>query len=102
MTRCGQFAADVPSAAQAPRSRIGDWEGDTVIGRGNTGVLVTLVERCSRFTLVHHLPNREAAPVSAAILEMLRPYKAQCLTMTFDNGKEFADHVFLATAWALI
>ena len=76
------------------RSRIGDWEGDTVIGHGNTGVLVTLVERCSRYTLVRHLPNREAAPVSAAILEMLRPHKAQCLTLTFDNGKEFADHVF--------
>jgi IS30 family transposase len=76
------------------RSRIGDWEGDTVIGHGNTGVLVTLVERCSRYTLVRHLPNREAAPVSAAILEMLRPHKAQCLTLTFDNGKEFADHMF--------
>lgn len=82
-----------PAIVQA-RQRIGDWEGDTVIGRGNTGVLVTLVERCSRYTLVRHLPNREAAPVSAAILEMLRPHKAQCLTLTFDNGKEFADHVF--------
>ena len=82
-----------PAIVQA-RSRIGDWEGDTVIGHGNTGVLVTLVERCSRYTLVRHLPNREAAPVSAAILEMLRPHKVQCLTLTFDNGKEFADHVF--------
>ena len=82
-----------PAIVQA-RSRIGDWEGDTVIGHGNTGVLVTLVERCSRYTLVRHLPNREAAPVSAAILEMLRLHKAQCLTLTFDNGKEFADHVF--------
>ena len=76
------------------RQRIGDWEGDTVVGRGHTGVLVTLVERCTRYTLVRHLPNREAAPVSAAILAMLRPHKAQCLTLTFDNGKEFADHVF--------
>jgi IS30 family transposase len=82
-----------PAIVQA-RSRIGDWEGDTVIGHGNTGVLVTLVERCSRYTLVRHLPNREAAPVSAAILELLRPHKEQCLTLTFDNGKEFADHVF--------
>jgi IS30 family transposase len=82
-----------PAIVEA-RQRIGDWEGDTVVGRGHTGVLVTLVERCTRYTLVRHLPNREAAPVSAAILAMLRPYKAQCLTLTFDNGKEFADHVF--------
>jgi IS30 family transposase len=85
-----------PAIVQS-RQRIGDWEGDTVIGRGNTGVLVTLVERYSRYTLVSSLPNREAAPVSAAILQMLRPHKAQCLTMTFDNGKEFADHVFFGT-----
>ena len=82
-----------PAIAQT-RQRIGDWEGDTVIGRGNTGVLVTLVDRCSRYTLVRCLPNREAAPVSAAILEMLRPHKKSCHTITFDNGKEFADHVF--------
>ena len=82
-----------PAIVQA-RQRIGDWEGDTVVGRGHSGVLVTLVDRCSRYTLVRHLPNREAAPVSAAILQMLRPHKAQCLTLTFDNGKEFADHAF--------
>ena len=76
------------------RQRVGDWEGDTVIGRGHKGVLVTLVERKSRYTLVRALPNREAAPVSAAIIEMLSPHKERCLTLTFDNGKEFADHQF--------
>lgn len=39
------------------RSRIGDWEGDTVIGKGHHGALVTLVERKSRYTL--------AAPVAS-------------------------------------
>ena len=78
------------------RERLGDWEGDTVIGRGHSGVLVTLVERMSRFTLACCLPNREAAPVGAAIIEMLRAHKAKCHTITFDNGKEFADHAFMA------
>jgi transposase, IS30 family len=78
------------------RERLGDWEGDTVIGRGYSGVLVTLVERMSRFTLACCLPNREAEPVSAVIIEMLRAHKASCLTITFDNGKEFADHAFMA------
>ena len=79
------------------RQRLGDWEGDTVIGRGYSGVLVTLVERMSRFTLACCLPRREAEPVSAAIIEMLRAHKASCLTITFDNGKEFADHAFMAS-----
>ena len=90
----GRICIEQRPAIVELRQRIGDWEGDTVVGRGHTGVLVTLVDRCSRYTLVRHLPNREAAPVSAAILEMLRPHKAQCLTLTFDNGKEFADHAF--------
>ena len=33
-----------PAVVQA-RARIGDWEGDTVIGKGRKGVLVTMVER---------------------------------------------------------
>ena len=90
----GRICIEQRPAVVASRTRIGDWEGDTVVGRGHTGVLVTLVERYSRYTLVRSLPNREAAPVSSAILEMLRPHKAQCLTLTFDNGKEFADHAF--------
>jgi transposase, IS30 family len=79
------------------RQRLGDWEGDTVIGHGHRGVLVTLVERMSRYTLMCSLPNREAEPVSAAIIDMLRLHKQQCHTLTFDNGKEFADHQFFGS-----
>jgi IS30 family transposase len=56
--------------------------------------MVTLVERHARYTLACVLPNRQAAPVSAALIEMLCPYKPSCQTLTFDNGKEFADHAF--------
>ena len=78
------------------RSRIGDWEGDTVIGKGHKGVLVTLVERKSRYTLAARLNSRHSVGVTQAIMELLRPHKAQCKTLTFDNGKEFAEHEFIA------
>jgi IS30 family transposase len=78
------------------RSRIGDWEGDTVIGKGHQGVLVTLVERKSRYTLACQLDSRHSTKVTPAIIALLRPHKAQCKTLTFDNGKEFAEHEFIA------
>ena len=78
------------------RSRIGDWEGDTVIGKNHKGILVTLVERKSRYTLACQLDSRHSAGVTEAVIALLRPHKGQCHTLTFDNGKEFAEHVFIA------
>lgn len=78
------------------RSRIGDWEGDSVIGHAHQGVLVTLVERKSRYTLACQLDSRHSTKVTQAVIDLLRPHKAQCKTLTFDNGKEFAEHEFIA------
>lgn len=80
------------------RSRMGDWEGDTVIGKGHRGALVTLVERKSRYTLAMRVDSKHSEGVTQAIVKMLRPHKAQCLTLTFDNGKEFAEHAFIGKA----
>ncbi|MDD2712478.1 MAG: IS30 family transposase [Simplicispira sp.] len=77
------------------RSRIADWEGDTVIGKGHEGVLVTLAERTSRYTLAAALPRRTSAEVGQAVIDLLRPHKERCQTITFDNGKEFAEHEFI-------
>ena len=74
------------------KSRIGDWEGDTVIGKNHRGALVTLAERKSRYTLAAQVPGKQASGVTAAITRLLRPHKDKCYTMTFDNGKEFAEH----------
>ena len=77
------------------KTRIGDWEGDTVIGKNHQGALVTLVERKSRYTLCQQVHSKHSEGVTQAIVELLRPHKAQCLTLTFDNGKEFAQHAYI-------
>lgn len=84
-----------PAVVEA-RSRMGDWEGDTVIGKGHQGVLVTLVERKSRYTLACQLDSRHSTKVTQAIIALLRPHRKDCKTLTFDNGKEFAEHEFIA------
>lgn len=80
------------------KSRIGDWEGDTIVGRKHLGGLVTLVDRVSRYTLAYPVTKRCALPVCHAICEMLGPYAERCHTITLDNGSEFALHQQFAAA----
>ena len=84
-----------PEVVEA-RSHIGDWEADTVIGKLGGAVLVTLVERRSRLSLIALAPNKTAEAVKAAILKVLQPLSAQVHTLTYDNGKEFAYHMEIA------
>lgn len=75
------------------RNEFGHWEGDTVIGtQTKNKVLVTLVERKHRFTLVGIAQSKSAKDVTACILRMSKKYKSAFKTITFDNGKEFAYH----------
>ena len=74
------------------KSRIGDWEIDTMIGKGHSGALVTIVERVTQFTLVASVPDKSAESVTAATIKLLKPYQGVLHTITADNGKEFAYH----------
>jgi len=40
------------------KSRIGDWEGDTMIGKNQKGVIVTVVERKSKFMVACSVPDK--------------------------------------------
>jgi len=80
------------------RSRIGDWEADTIIGKGHSGAIVSLVERTSRYTLLRSLPGKHAGPVRDAIIDLLTPFKEHVFTITKDNGLEFAKHEDVAKA----
>jgi len=75
------------------RMRLGDWEGDTVAGRGNRGHLVTQVERRSRYLVAARVPDRKAATVNAGIARSIRRIpRRHRHTLTLDNGQEFARH----------
>ncbi len=74
----------------AAKSRVGDWEVDTVIGKGHRGVLVTLVDRMSKLVSIPKVRRKTAVAVGEAISTRLAPYPVH--TVTADNGKEFARH----------
>src|SRR3990170_2859184 len=76
----------------AQRQRIGDWEVDTIIGKGHRQTIVTLTERKSRFALLRKVDRRTADQVGDAVIELLQPVMDRLHTLTADNGKEFAEH----------
>lgn len=100
--RRGQIRNRVSIEARPPivdaRTRLGDWELDTIIGKGRRHALVSLIERTSRLALIAQVPNKEAAGVTQAILTLLMPLSKHVHTLTADNGKEFAQHEAIAAA----
>ncbi len=80
------------------RTRIGDWEVDTIIGKRHRQAIVTLTERKSRFSLLAKVEQRTADQVGDAVIDLLQPVADRLHTLTADNGKEFADHERIAYA----
>lgn len=75
------------------RSRFGDWEGDTMVGKGHNGYLVTLLERRSRLLLAAKCPSRHSADVNRVIIDLLGGFPPEMKrTLTLDNGTEFVRH----------
>ena len=79
------------------RARFGDWEVDLVLGKDQQGVIVTLTERKSRFTLLQGVSSKQADLVSQTVITLLK-WVVPLESITADNGKEFADHLEIAQA----
>ena len=80
------------------RLRIGDIEVDTVVGRGRSGNIVTMVDRTSGFLWASLVPTLESSVVCRAVVQTLAPFKPILHTLTFDNGREFSHHQAVADA----
>ena len=91
-----QVSIDERPAIVDSKRRFGDWEGDTVIGKHHQGALVTLVERKSLYTVIQPVIRKTAEAVHRAVVEGLSPYIDRVHTLTYDNGREFADHAGMA------
>ena len=78
------------------RIRVGDWEGDTVIGKNHQGALVTLVDRKSKLTLIGKVGRYTAEAVEQTIISLMETLPRRNYTLTVDNGKEFASHESVA------
>jgi IS30 family transposase len=98
----GRVSIDQRPAAVDRRERIGDWEGDTVVGKGRSGYVLTNVERSSRYTVARKLDAATAEAAKQALVAVMRRLPAEKRrTQTFDNGKEFARHESIAARLGL-
>ena len=91
-----RVSIDDRPAVVAKRSRIGDWEGDTMIGKNHKGALVTIVERKSSYTVIDAVARKTAAAVRRVIVTGLTLHKDRVYTLTYDNGRELTEHEQIA------
>ena len=75
------------------RRELGHWEGDTIVGKDKKSVILTLVERVSRFTYIFSLEGMRSESVKLNIINLWSQLPKKLFkSMTFDNGKEFSKH----------
>lgn len=83
----------------ADRTVPGHWEGDLLIGKCRQSCLGTLVERTTRTVLLVPLKNKRAEEVRKAFArEINRLPRQMRLTLTYDQGREMAEHKLLTEA----
>jgi IS30 family transposase len=84
------------------RRRYGDWEGDTIVGKGRRSALVTLVERKTGYARIGRVDSMKSdmtMRVAKRRMKDLPPSLRR--SVTFDNGKEFAEHQTLTRSLGL-
>lgn len=80
------------------KSRVGDWELDTIVGSQRRGVLISMVERGSKLVRLALVPESKSETVACAIQCSLAKDSEKVLTLTMDNGPEFARHRIFGAA----
>lgn len=88
------FTISQRPAEAADRAVPGHWEGDLILGTGNTSAVGTLVERSTRFVILLHLPGRHDAEsvAEAMIREMSQLPIHLRRSLTWDRGSELANY----------
>lgn len=97
-TKANRTLEDMLSIEERPKEvedRIipGHWEGDLIVGKNNRSALGTLVERTTRTVILIPIKNKSAEVVAKAFAKEVKKLPEQMkLTMTYDQGREMAQH----------
>jgi IS30 family transposase len=103
-SRCGRIPNMVNiserPAEVADRAVPGHWEGDLILGAESKSAIGTLVERTTRFAMLLHLPDDHGALAvqEAVVAKMAQLPAILRKTLTWDQGREMANHIAIAEA----
>ena len=89
-------------AEVATRTVPGHWEGDLIKGARNGSAVGTLVERTTRLVILARMDGTDARSAREGFMKTLRHVPAPLRkTLTYDRGKEMAEHERLAEQLAI-
>ena len=98
----GRISIEERSKVVEEKSRIGDWEGDTIESAGKRAYIATFVDRKTKLLLAKLMPNKTADTLNKAAIRAFRRIPSEARnTLTVDNGKEFAAHAGLSQALSI-
>ena len=79
------------------QTRIGDFEGDTICGKGHKSHIAIVVDRKTLYTRAVIMKNKSSAELNRAMRKIYQHIpKQKRHTLTLDNGTEFAGHEALS------
>ena len=83
---------DERPAIVSQKTEFGHWEIDLIVGAGNKGAILTLVEMTTKMLFMKKLKEgKKAKSLADELIDMTLPYKNYIKTITADNGNEFSD-----------
>jgi transposase, IS30 family len=91
------WLAQRPAAAN-DRTELGHWERDCIVGAPGAAVLLTVIDRRSRYTRIRRVLRHTVAAGARATRAALAPYRHLTKTVTNDNGVEFQQAPHLEAA----
>jgi IS30 family transposase len=104
----GKLSGQLPGAvnigerpAEVERREVpGHWEADLVMGAGNRTAILVITERVSRYVMIVPLGSaKDAVSVARALIRAFKHLPAHLRkTLTYDNGREMAQHAAFSLA----
>ncbi len=87
----GKRSIEERPAEANERTELGHWEGDTMVGQGRRGYLMTCADRTSHYLIARQVETCASAPVAQRLRQTLGRLPAEKRrSLTLDNGREFA------------